>query len=308
VVSELRRVAGCRFLLSFKPNVRRRGRLGHSLHVSTRRAAEFDLRAPTTMADPGRRASGQQTREAMFLMPELGRGYRADIGIWPLRRANSREWEALAVVRIERPPGPAPVEPPRELIVDVVAWREGRRAASREVRLRGDQLAPLAAGAGGKTLAIPLRVSPGENNLSVIVDDPASKEGAVRRRRVTIPEVAAAERGGWWMTAGREARLEGVVVPTPTGRTTFRLGESPRLLGLECGEDRAAAAVEARCTAEASTGSVPARVRVLASSNARIAPPPRCRWVVVEPLAPLTPGRWRCAEGAPAIEIVEPTL
>ena len=310
LVSELRRMAGCRFLLSFKPKVGRRGRLGHSLHLSTRRAAEFDLRAPTTFADPGRRASGQETREAMFLMPDLTRGYLADVGIWPLRPANGREWEALAVVRIERPPGTAPVEPPRELIVDVVAWRDGRRAASREVRLRGEQLTPLAGGAGGKTLAVPLRVGPGENNLSVIVDDPASREGAVRRRRVTIPEVAAAERGGWWMPAGREARLEGAVVPTPTGRTTFRVGEIPRLLGLECGEARAEAEAEAegRCTEETSTTSVPARVRVLVTSSRRIAPPTGCRWLVVEPLEPLPPGRWTCAEGAPVIEVVDSGL
>ncbi len=307
-VSELRRVAGCRFLLSFRPRVGRRGRLGHSLHLTTRRAAEFDLRAPTTFADPGHRPTGQETREAMFLMPELGRGYLADIGIWPLRRANSREWEALAVVRIERPPGAAPVEPPEELIVDVVTWRDGRRAASREVRLRGEQLAPLAAGAGGKTLAVPLRVAPGENNLSVIIDDPASKDGAVRRRRVTIPDLAAAEHGGWWMLADREARLDGVVVPTPTGRISFRVGEAPRLLGLECGEARASAATEGCCTEESSTSSVPAHVRVLATSSGRLAPPSRCRWVVVEPLAPLAPGRWRCADGAPLIEVAESAL
>lgn len=307
-VSELRRVAGCRFLLSFKPRVGRRGRLGHGLSLSTRRTAEFDLRAPTSFADAGRRATGQQTREAMFLMPDLSQGYLADVGIWPLRPANGREWEALAVVRIERPPGAASVEPPDELVVDVVAWRDGREAASREVRLRGEHLAPLAAGAGGKTLAVPLRVGPGENHLSVIVDDPASKQGAVRRFRVTIPDLGSAERGGWWMTAGREARLEGVVVPTPTGRTTFRMGESPRLLGLECGEGRARAETERRCTEESSARSVPARVLVLAPPSARFAPPPRCRWVVAEPLAPLPPGRWRCADGAPAIEIVEPAL
>jgi hypothetical protein len=299
-------MAGCRFLLSFKPKVGRRGRVGHSIHLTTRRAAEFDLRAPTTFADPGRRPTGQQTREAMFLMPELIQGYLADVGIWPLRRANSREWEALAVVRIVRPPGATPVELPEELIVDVVAWRDGRRAASREVRLRGEQLAPLAA--GGKTLAVPLRVAPGENNLSVIVDDPASKDGAVRRRHVTIPDLAAAEHGGWWMVAGREARLDGVVVPTPTGRTSFWVGESPRLLGLECGEVRASATAEGRCIEETAARSVPARVRVLATSSGRLAPPPRCRWVVVEPLAPLAPGRWRCAEGATAIEVAEPTL
>jgi hypothetical protein len=63
------------------------------LHLTTRRAADFDLRAPTTFADPGHRPTGQETREAMFLLPELGRGYLADVGIWPLRRANGREWE-----------------------------------------------------------------------------------------------------------------------------------------------------------------------------------------------------------------------
>jgi hypothetical protein len=307
-VNELRRVAGCRFLLSFKPKVGRRGRLGHSISLSTRRSAEFDLRAPTTFPDPGRRATGQQTREAMFLMSELGQGYLADVGIWPLRRANGREWDALAIVRIERPPGAAPVELPDELVIDVVAWREGHRAASREVRLRGEQLSPLADGAGGKTLAVPLRVSPGENNLSVIVDDPASKEGAVRHRRVTIPDLGTAERGGWWMVSGREARLEGVVVPTPTGRTTFRVGETPRLLGLECGEPRASAAAEARCTDETSASSVPARARLLVTSSRRIAPPAGCRWLVVEPLEPLPPGRWTCAEGAPVIEVVDPGL
>ncbi len=228
VVNELRRVAGCRFLLSFKPKVGRRGRLGHSISLSTRRTAEFDLRAPTTFADQGRRPTGQVTREAMFLMSELSQGYLADVGIWPLRPANGQEWDALAIVRIERPSGAATVEPPDELVVDVVAWREGRKAASREVRLRGEQLAPLAAGAGGKTLAVPLRVAPGENNLSVIVDDPASKQGAVRRRRVTIPDLAAAEHGGWWMVAGREARLEGVGCPDPDRAAPPSASESPR--------------------------------------------------------------------------------
>jgi hypothetical protein len=307
-VSELRRVAGCRFLITFKPKVGRRGRIGHSVSLSTRRAAEFDLRAPTTMPDPGTAVRGQVIREAMFLMPDLRQGYLVEAGIWPLRRANRKEWESLAIVRIERQPGSWPSEPPEEIVVDVVAWLDGERADTRELRLRDESLASLLASPKGRTFAVPLRVKPGENNLSVIVHDPASKEGAVRRRRVAVPPLSLAERGGWWIPAGRDARLDGAVIPTPAGSGVFRTSDAPRLLGLECGAASAAENRERHGVDEASGASIPLRVRVLGTTGPRLDPPPSCRWLVVEPLAPLPPGRWSCGEGTPVLEVVDSPL
>ncbi len=307
-VTALRRVAGCRFLITFKPKVGRRGRIGHSVSLSTRRTAEFDLRTPSTFADPGTRASGQAIREAMFLMPDLRQGYLAEASIWPLRRANRKEWESLVIVHIERQPGPPLTEPPKELVVDVVAWLDGKRAEARELQVRGGTLASLLASPTGQTFAVPLRVRPGENNVSVVVHDPASEEGAARRRRVVVPPLSLAERGGWWIAAGRDARLDGAVIPTPARGGVFRTADAPRLLGLECGAERTAADRERRCVDEGSETSVPLVVRALSTTVPRLAPPPNCRWLVAEPLAPLPPGRWSCGEGTPILEVVDSPL
>lgn len=234
-VAAVRRVAGCRFLVSFRPDVGRRGRIGHTVRLATRRRAEFDLRAPTVFADRARRPSAQTVRDAMFLMPDLRQGYLADAGVWPLRRANHKEWESLVIVHVERQPGFSRAGAPEEVIVDVVAWRDDTRPQTGGLRLRGDLLASLRASPMGRTFAFPLRVRPGENNVSVIVQDPASKEGAVWRRRVVVPDLEVADRGGWWIPAGRDARLDGMVIPTPAGSRVFQAGEAPRLLGLECG-------------------------------------------------------------------------
>lgn len=301
-VQTLRTMTGCQFLLSFKPPQTKRGNIGHSVSVSTYRRKEFDLRAPPTFFDAYAKAHTWDLREAMVLLPEFHQGYGTDVVLWPVRPGKKGEWEALALIRIERVQnGEDMPGPPEELVVDVLAWPEGQNPAVRQFRLKGQLLAGLLSGTERKGFAVPMHVKQGVNDFSVIVRDPGSRDGAVIRRRFVVPPTPRENPGEWWVPASGAARVEGKIIPVPKENNRFRVGETPRLLGMACGSGPGP---EPRFIEEKSGLTAPARIFSFSPPGPYLAPPEGCRWQIAEPLAPLAVGRWTLGFSAPVIEII----
>lgn len=309
-VSEIRRIAGCRFLLSFEPGERRDHRIGTRIRVSVLRPG-FDVRAPASFHGPEREETPREVRQALFQLAAFGKKLEIRASVVPRHAFDHGErWRAQAFVRI-RPLEPVPEDArPEKLILDLMTWQKGDDAPfAAQLEIAGDELRRMLGDSAGTMFTLPFEARAGKTYLSAIVHDGEGdpRYAAARRHRLDWPDAREARTRGFLMPASRVAAADAPnrVHALPILGRRVEPGGDLVFLSYAC--DPAGDAVPAG--SERLFRRDGRAVVLMPSGPAGRVPDSargRCSWVVLIPEQPLGPGEWSLRRGEPPVVTVGP--
>lgn len=289
---QVRRVAGCRFLISFRPVPGSHPKLGHDFHISCRKP-EFDLRGPSNIPDPAQEPDPVEVPRELFLLADFQKRLFLDVSLLPQEPGpGSRRWKGLATVQIRRLPLPDEPALPEKLLLDLVVWQRGGKSVERHHAFTGPALARLLSAEEGHTVAFDLEILSGETQVTAILREEQRKSAfeAVVRRTINLPTVREARRRGLWLPVRRQVRVGQDPLWLPDLNGTFEPRQPPQVLNWSCETGRQTVGKYlGRFRAEGAAPPIEVRVERLLRGPGEEG----CRWLVGTPLQPLTPGRWQ---------------
>jgi hypothetical protein len=238
-VDDLRRMQGCRFLISFqsKPGDTRKLRVPKTAVHLARKG--FKLQAPTSFLLPGRAPGRRDEMDALFLLPRFGNGIAAEVGLWPLRPSGKKQrWRGMALLRLQRngnDPWPFGVD---ELVVDAVVHSGGRIYGEYREVLRGDELAALRDDGRSKLLAFEVNdLRPGEAAVAARVWSGNEELAANVRSHFHIPRAPRPGEARPWLLMDGVARIGNGTTLLPALDGMIGPGSKGIILGYGCRDE-----------------------------------------------------------------------
>lgn len=285
----VRRMAGCRFLVFFRPVAGIAVGGGKDFKITCRKSG-FNILGPSTVAGPGPEKSPSENAKDLFLLAALQRGLGLDVSLLP-QEPSQNKWKGLATVQIRKIEGNNDFELPSKLILDLVVWQGGGKTIERHHEITGSALTRLFSLPQGHTVAFEIEIPPGEVNVTAILQDNEKKPElcAVSRQSIVIPSVAEAEKNGLWFPVRRSVRTGNDLLWLPN----FQRIDSKEplfVLGRICkNSEKRSGEVLGQFLKDGEA----AKQNVLFERFAPQIGHDNCQWVLGRTNEPLSPGRWR---------------
>jgi len=290
-VQSVRRLRGCRYLISF-PVKPKDGKRPPIIKLRLRRRG-LQLEFPASFGDPRREPSERERQDALFLLPRFGQGLQAEIGLWPLRPSGKRkQWKGIMLARLKRAvedPWPENLE---RIEIEVVAHRGSKVYGEFGKVIEGDELRQFHDGES-RLLLFPVEgIRPGLNEVALRAVGVGGEVSANVRSWLEVPEPPGAGETGPWLRVDRPARIGDryTVMPALDGRLPSNRSSLVLAYGCLAEEARPAAG---RLLALDGTEVLEVSIGWLEEPAAAGEPPVKCGWLAGRVEPGLEPGLWR---------------
>jgi len=297
-VASLRQGRRCRYLVSFDATpVTRRRQQKVSLRLRGERN-DLSLAAPSAYEPPERGPKLQDLDDALFLLPQFGRGLAAEAAIWPYRasaktkkRKKQPRWDVLTIARLEHTEDEPWPDELTEITVHVLLRSQSTVHGSYAKQIVGGELAALRAPGASRFLLFPLPDVPsGECTLDFTVTSNVGGISANLRKALEIPLLPGPGEAGPWFLSDQLVRLGDRAVLAPSLDGFLARGEPGGLLGYGCRPSKEAPATYVGSLVPAAGGAaVPVTVGWLHQPQVERS---ACGWLVGSIAPDLPSGSW----------------
>ena len=292
-VATVRRMRGCRYLLSF-PMTRKEHKHSPAILVRTKRKG-LRLHFPSSFGSPRREPSERERQNALFLLPRFGQGLHAEIGLWPLHPAQKKghqRWRGVLLARLRRAPGDDWPEGLERIEVETVAHRGSKVYGKFSKVIEGDELASLSDGQP-RLFIFPLdTIRPGQNTVALRAMGVGGEVAANVRNELDVPRPPQPGQAGPWFLVDRLARVGDTVTVIPALQGVLAQNRGGLIMGYGC-QGTTPGTGDARLVALDGEETVTITVEWLDASGPSPVPEGHCEWMAGPIDATLGLGLWR---------------
>jgi VWFA-related protein len=312
-VHQLREMYGCRYLVSFQSAPGEVGRAHPTIGITLKRKG-LSLQAPLSFQDPRDAPKERDQQEALFLLPQFGRGLALEAGLWPLRpqaqgkskKNKGKRWSGLMLARLSHDPAePWPDGEVHQVVVQAIAHQGSRIYGQFRRVIEGPALERLRQASAPELLVFPVdNLRPGEASITVqaTADHPGIAANA--RADTTIPDPPGVGQIRPWFLVDRLARVEATVTLLPSLEGLLPDGNAAMFVGYGCPGPSPTALTGVSGMLRPASGAPPVACPVEWLDDAHTGA--SCGWLVARPAAPLTAGLWTFVPPASAAGDADP--
>jgi VWFA-related protein len=292
-VQTVRRMRGCRYLISF-PVLPRDGKRSPQAKVRLLRKG-LRLHFPASFGSPLREPKEREKQDALFLLPRFGEGVHAEVGLWPLRPSGKKKrWKGVMVARLNRAPQDDWPEELEKIEIEAAASLGSRIYKGGRFRkvIEGDELRRLRDGES-RLFVFPVdKIKPGRNAVWLRALGVGGEVSANVRSYLEVSDPPGPGEAGPWILVDRLARFGETITVLPALSGLLPEGKGSLLLAYGC-RDGNAAFGEGRLVALDGDETVLVPIDWFEAPEEIGNPERECDWLAggIEPM--LGPGLWQ---------------
>ncbi|PWU24352.1 MAG: hypothetical protein C5B48_06815, partial [Candidatus Rokuibacteriota bacterium] len=171
-VHELRSMRKCRYLVTFRkepgegkhpPSIR--------LDLKSELKKKLTLIAPSSYETEANAPTQEDKNQALFLLPEFGRGIRAEVALWPYRPTGKNgRWKVFVLARVDRTSDEPWPDELSEIKVNVLLHKQSKGYGQYVKTIAGPELKAFREKGGTGMMLFPLdEIRPGETTVDLTV-------------------------------------------------------------------------------------------------------------------------------------------
>ena len=244
-VRELRRMLGCRYLISFK--MPEGGKRAPQAKVRLLRSG-FQLHYPSSFGNPLREPSEREQQDALFLLPRFGEGLEGEIGLWPLRPTGKKRkhWRGVMIARLRRPAQETWAPGLERIEIEAVVHKGSKIVGRFGKVIEGSELARFRAEGEAPLMVFPLdKFGPGTNTVVLRAVGVGSEISAIVRSSLEVPDPPGPGQAHPWFLSEGLARAGDALTLLPSLDGVLGPAHSAAVVGYGC-VDRQAQLLPAR--------------------------------------------------------------
>jgi VWFA-related protein len=292
-VHELRTARKCRYLVTFRKDAGK-GKHAPSIHLTLRgeRQKELTLLAPSSYETAANAPTQADNDQALFLLPQFGRGLAAEVALWPYRpTAKGRRWKVFVLAHVDRTDEDAWPDDVTELKVNVLLHKQSTTYGQYTKTIAGDELKAFRERGGTGSLLFPLdRIPPGNTTVDLTVTGNVEDLSANVSKSFDIPKPPGPGEVRPWFLSDHLERMGENAVLAPSFDNVVTPGKFVAFMGYGCvSKGGAPESYTGWLVPFAGGPPVALPLRWLKNPDA---PRPSCGWLAGKIDASLPPGLW----------------
>lgn len=224
-VHELRAMRACRYLVSFRKEPGK-GKRAPSIDLELRKELqkELTLRAPSSYETEANAPTQKDNDQALFLLPEFGRGIRADVALWPYRPAGKGgRWKVFVLARVDRTDDEIWPDDLSEIKINVLLHNQSKGYGQYVKTIAGAELKSFRDKGGTGSMLFPLDgIRPGDTTVDLTVTGNVEELSANVSKSFSIPKPPGPGEARPWFLSDHLDRMgdNAVLVPSLDGIVT----------------------------------------------------------------------------------------
>jgi hypothetical protein len=234
-VNAVRRMRGCRYLLSF-PITKKKRKHAPKTIVRVKRKG-VGLQYPSSFGNPRLEPTERERQDALFLLPRFGRGIHAEVGLWPLRPSGKRNrWRGVMIARVSRAPEDPWPDGLTRIELEAIAHTRSVVYEKFRMAIEGEELGRFRDG-DKRLFVFPLdRIRPGPNTSVLHASGIGGEVTSNVRTEIDVPEPPGPGEAGPWFLVDRPARVGKTITVVPALDGVLALGRGGMIVGYGCRE------------------------------------------------------------------------
>jgi hypothetical protein len=239
-VHELRSMRKCRYLVSFRKEPAERKR-APSIQLNLRSGLQQELTvlAPSSYETAANAPSQADKSQALFLLPQFGKGLGAEVALWPYRPTGKRgRWKVFVLARVNRMDDEAWPEEVTEIKVNVLLHHQSRGYGQYTKTLAGAELKAFQEKGGTGLMLFPLDgIPPGDTTVDLTVTGNVEEVSANVSKSFNIPKPPGPGEARPWFLSDHLDRMGANAVLAPSFDDIVTPGRFVAFMGYGCASE-----------------------------------------------------------------------